>query len=285
MENRIKPVFDQIRAEESLKQSTLAYLSEKTKPADRHSNGFGMRRLAGAVCVLVLFLGGWFVYQIPTASISIDINPSVELSVNFFDRVISVKAYNDDGQELLNQIRVIHLSYEEAVERILEEDSVDGLLNSGELMMLSVIGPEGTQVDRILAEIEACTAGNKQMKCCYASPETAEQAHAAEVSAGKYRAFLELRELDPDVTLDDIRDLTMRQIRELMEQCNTGDEETTCPEDPKSSGHHGNGDSAGHGTGNPNGQNGDGQKAGNGNGQENGYGSGDGNGNGYRGGR
>ena len=260
MENRIKPVFDQIRAEEPLKQRTMAYLAERTKPADRKYTGFRLGKLAAAICALALILGGWSLYQRPTASISIDINPSVELSVNCFDRVISTRAYNEDGRMLLEQVAVMHLSCEEAVERILEEDTVSELLYAGELVMLSVIGPEGSQVERIISGMEACAAVNEQAQCCYTAPETAEQAREAGISAGKYRAFLELRELDPNVTVEDIRDLTMRQIRDLMEQLNTGDAETMGPEETELPGHHGNG------SGNQDGHNGNGQGNGNGNG-------------------
>ena len=38
------------------------------------------------------------------------------------------------------------------------------------------------------------------------------EAHEAGVSFGKYRAYLKLKEIDPSVTLDDVRDLTMREI-------------------------------------------------------------------------
>lgn len=264
MENRIKPVFDRIQAEDSLKQKTKAYLSQKVRNENKKTFSFTPGKLVTALCALALLLGSCWMYHVPTASISVDINPSVELTVNCIDRVIDIRAYNDEGQVLLDQIHVVHLNYEDAVEKILEEEMVAGLLSSGEMVIFSVIGPEGSQVERIISGVQTCTAANEQTQCGYASPETAEQAHAAGISAGKYRVYLELRELDPDVTVDDIRDLTMRQIRDLMEQFQNSDAETTCPEDPQKPGHYGNGDSAENGTGKQNGNNGGGENSGNG---------------------
>mgnify|MGYP006964182038 CR=1 FL=1 len=56
------------------------------------------RVLSVAACLLLLFLGGRQFYFIPTVKISIDINPSMELGVNRFDRIVSVEGYNDDGK-------------------------------------------------------------------------------------------------------------------------------------------------------------------------------------------
>ena len=48
-------------------------------------------------------------------------------------------------------------------------------------------------------------------------------AHEAGLSFGKYRAYLELKELDPDITPDDIRDLSMREIQDLIDSLSGGE--------------------------------------------------------------
>ena len=83
MYDRIKEAFDQVTASEELKSQTKAYLAQKSRRP----------RLvipAAIVAVFLLLCGGYYLYFIPTATISIDINPSLELSINRFDRVISV---------------------------------------------------------------------------------------------------------------------------------------------------------------------------------------------------
>lgn len=43
------------------------------------------------------------------------------------------------------------------------------------------------------------------------------EAHDAGVSFGKYRAYLILHDLNPSISLDDIRSMTMREIYDLVD--------------------------------------------------------------------
>lgn len=61
--------------------------------------------------------GSWL-YFTPTAAISIDINPSIELEVNRFGRVLSVTGYNDDGRVLADSLPIKHLGYADAAEQV-----------------------------------------------------------------------------------------------------------------------------------------------------------------------
>lgn len=64
---------------------------------------------------------------------------------------------------------------------------------------------------------------------------SAHGAHEAGLSFGKYRAYLELKELDPEITPDDIRDLSMREIQDMIDSLSgedsaSSDENTAVPE-------------------------------------------------------
>ena len=80
--------------------------------------------------MLLALLGGRWLYFTPMAAISIDINPSLELSVNRFDRVIAITGFNEDGQALSDALDVKYKNYAQAVEQILHHDSVTALLTS-----------------------------------------------------------------------------------------------------------------------------------------------------------
>jgi hypothetical protein len=45
-------------------------------------------------------------YETPYSYVSLDVNPSIEYSVNVFDRVIDVNAVNDDGQDILDEMNL-----------------------------------------------------------------------------------------------------------------------------------------------------------------------------------
>lgn len=66
------------------------------------------------------------------------------------------------------------------------------------------------------------------------------------LSCGKYRAFPELRELDPDIAPEDIQEMSMRELRGLIAALT---DENGNSEDPPQigGGHHGYGNGHGHG--------------------------------------
>ncbi len=66
---------------------------------------------ASAAALFVLGTGTW-AYAAPYSYVSLDVNPSIEFTVNRFDRVIRVKAVNDDGEELLKNINLNDLKNE-----------------------------------------------------------------------------------------------------------------------------------------------------------------------------
>jgi len=60
--------------------------------------------IASAAAVVALGTVSAFAYFTPVSYVSLDINPSIEYSVNMFDRVIDATGVNDDGTELLDGV-------------------------------------------------------------------------------------------------------------------------------------------------------------------------------------
>ena len=247
MNSAFKELFGPVRAEEDLKDRTRTFLAERTQGYTKRAAA--KRRYpayaAACACLALALLGGRWLYFTPTAAISIDINPSIELSVNRFDRVIAVTGFNEDGQEFSHELDVKYKNYTQAVEQILHHDSVTALLSAGEVMAITVAGPDGQQSAKLLSGVEACAAGQRNVDCYSARPEEAAAAHEAGLSCGKYRAFLELRRLDPDITPEAVQGMTMREIRDRIDLLSSGGGRDSPPTGGRSGGHHGYG--GGHG--------------------------------------
>lgn len=222
MNDRMKQTFDQIHAEEELKNRTREFLVHKTQGYTKSRSVSYKYLVSVAVCFLLILAGGYWLYFIPTAAISIDINPSVELGINRFDKVVSIHAYNSDGQELADSLSIRFKDYVDAVNMIIEDKEIAALLLDHEIMTVAVIGPEGGQCKRMLSQIRSCTSGRGETYCYFAHSEEAKKAHELGLSCGKYQAFLELQELDPDITPEEIQGMTMREIRDLIQQLSGG---------------------------------------------------------------
>jgi len=78
----------------------------------------------------------------PAAYVSLDINPSIELAVDKEQKVISTKAFNEDGKQLLTNLRLEQLDLYQAMEKILEEAIAENYVkNTGKNIILSAVYP------------------------------------------------------------------------------------------------------------------------------------------------
>lgn len=295
----VKDAFGQLHADEALKNSTKAYIYQKTN-GYRGRRAPAARRLAAVMACFLLAVFGWKGYSdffTSVSTISIDVNPSFELDINRFDRVISVHAYNDDGAAVLASGDVRFLDYRTALEKLLQNERMEPYMQDGQPVEVTVFGDSDQKSSELLENVNACTASRGNVQCSVGNSEEAAKAHALGLSYGKYRAFLELQALDPSVTADDVQGLTMRQIRDLIRaRSESPDAPDTPPRESKTDGESkendtkqtvesqagtgsttGSGSQTGNGAGNGNG-NGNGPGNGNGNGSGNGNGNGNGNG-------
>lgn len=208
-----KNTFDQIHAEQELKEHTRKYLNEKTyRPHARHVSH--IRRLAAAsvLCLFLCAAGVCYLFFTPVTYISVDINPSLELRLNCFRRIISVEGYNDDGDSLADALDLKYLDYMDALDRILKSDTIETLLAGDDVLSLTVAGESETQNQEVLQDVEASVSDYSNVHCHSGNIEKVHEAHSCGMSFGKYQAFQILQELDPSVTSEDVQDLSMREI-------------------------------------------------------------------------
>jgi hypothetical protein len=218
LDNKIRDAIDSVRAEEGLKRSTKTFLAAKLSAPKRTP----VLRIAVAFACLALALlglGGWKSYVTPVSAISVDVNPSIELGVNPFDRVVSVTGYNEDGTALAADVELKNLHYADALDTLLSDDAMQPYLENNGLVSITVIGSTERKSQEMRARIAACPyAASPNVECRYGNREEVAAAHDAGLSFGKYRAFRELQELDPDVSTEEVRELTMRQIWDRIEE-------------------------------------------------------------------
>lgn len=219
MNERLKQTFDNIHAEEALKTATKEFLTSQIKNCQLKKQSHYRRILPALACFLFLLIGfgGHQFYFTKTSIISIDINPSLELDVNRFDKVIAIRHYNDDGQKLAKNLDIKFMDYQDAIDQIMQTGQMISYLNTDEMLFISINGQNRQKNEEMLINIEICMHGKNHVCCLAGNFDEANKAHEAGLSVGKYRAFLELQKVRPDITVEDIKGLCMRQIQELIE--------------------------------------------------------------------
>lgn len=90
------------------------------------------RWVAAAAAVLMVTSGAAsYAYLNPVATVSLDVNPGMELKVNSFNRVIKVVAMNEDAEAILENIgqdlkgKELEDAIHEAIEEMIEEGIID----------------------------------------------------------------------------------------------------------------------------------------------------------------
>ena len=105
------------------------------------SSDFYIRKLVSmaASVLLVASIGiGVYAWKNPVQYISIDINPSLELSVNCFQRIISINSLNDDGWKLVETVSLKAQTYESGINRIINSAKNLGYINGEGDVLISI---------------------------------------------------------------------------------------------------------------------------------------------------
>ena len=240
MRKEIYSAFDSVHASRELKDRTRAFTARRQASRPRSPRRWVAAVAAACLLLAAAGIGGHWLYFTPTAAISIDVNPSLELEVNRFDRVIGVEGYNEDGRALAALVDVTFQSYDQAVEEILSNEVVVGLLDRDELLTITVTGRDQDQCERILSHVERETADQPNVHCSGAHHDEVELAHKYGLSYGKYRAYLEIQALDPDISPEAIAEMTMGEIQDLLRALG-GQSENGGQQASQGDGHHGQG--------------------------------------------
>ena len=183
--------------------------------------------LAAAVLLLGLCMFGVGSWNHVVTVVSLDVNPSIEISLNPYQRVIDSHAYNEDGEEIIERINVHGLACEEAVTKLLSDSAIVNSVAKGT--------HEGYTKDESAVEITVVSFDGHKNHAAQSTKEVAHAVHDSHcpshmnhmaqheyqdaqdlgMSPGKYRMYQELREGNPDLSTDDVNHLPMRELKHM----------------------------------------------------------------------
>ena len=138
------------------------------------------RVVAVAAAVIVLAVGSMATaYAIPYGTVSLESDPSIEYTINCFDYVIGVKALNDDGEAVLNEIdesKLRHHRIEDAIDTTVRQMEKDGYPDAENgSVAINVNTPDNDRSDRMKDDLNHQFNGNAEKPT-----ETAESQQAKE---------------------------------------------------------------------------------------------------------
>ena len=185
---------------------------------------------AVAACLLLFIFGagGYRAYNIEISTISLDVNPSIAMSLNRYDRIIDATGYNDESLAVLDSVSLKHKTYTEAIRTLLVSEPLSSRINSehGALVKVAVhsdIEEKNQQIVSALsaeAELRPDERYGRFVDFEIVSREVVDEARENGMTPGKYTEVLEIRELNPNIDIKDLRGLSVRELREYRETIN-----------------------------------------------------------------
>lgn len=191
------------------------------------------RRITASAAALALIIGlgaGVGVYRVNravAATVSLDVNPSVELTVNRKDRVLGVNANNEDGKTILGDMDLTGSDLEVAVNAIVGSMVRNGYLNELANSVLVSVDSADAAVgaalkEKLAQEISVILEGDSFSGAVISqtvekNEELSNQAQEYHISLGKANLIQQIISQDSRYTFDDLADRSINELKLISE--------------------------------------------------------------------
>jgi len=183
--------------------------------------------VASAAALVIISVGTW-AYASPYSYVSLDVNPSIEFTVNRFDRVLRVKAVNDDGEEILQEISLEDLenqTIEDAIISTVAQISEAGYFN-GDIeggIVIATSGKDEEKAEELAQELllsvenEIIENGDEVIVEAFSvGLERVEEARALGVTPGKLNLVEKLQASATDPSTIDLEEWLTMPVKDIM---------------------------------------------------------------------
>ncbi|MBE5848776.1 MAG: anti-sigma factor domain-containing protein [Lachnospiraceae bacterium] len=151
----------------------------------------GIVSAAAAALVITGGIGG-YTYYTPYGTVSLDVNPSIEYTINRFDRVLDVTGINDDGDDILFELdtkSLINRNIETAIEDTIEQIDAEGYFSDedGNYVVLTANTKEEAHTDTLLSNLDNNVKQRENLEpiSFKVSDDEITEAHSQGISPGK----------------------------------------------------------------------------------------------------
>ncbi len=171
--------------------------------------------------VITAVISSYSYYQMPIAYIDIDINLSIELGINRWNRIVSAKGYNSDGENILRAKTVLNKELQKGIKEIIQTANTQGFFTHQEgsavslTTMIDGLG-KGEDLIEICKEIIEDYAKeekiNIEIVTAHLELQRRESAKEIGITAGKIHLINKLQDLDNKVTIEAYKDYPVKEI-------------------------------------------------------------------------
>ena len=173
----------------------------RVEVGDEYSYATSSHSWLAVASVMVLLVSSLLVNSInkpiPSAYISVDINPSVELLVTRNGKVISAEALNQEADIILQDLKLNKLPLDRAIEKIIQETEKKQFAVNEPVMFLTAVSLDDSnlpqEIDRLLTKLmsQYKIESEAYVALIVTTNQIRDEAKANGISTGKYAVYLE----------------------------------------------------------------------------------------------
>ncbi|MEO1815049.1 MAG: hypothetical protein ABGU93_05590 [Acetobacterium sp.] len=219
--------FEKLAAMPVVKMTEHDYITRQKTPGPKHAKMpryFKPISAAVAGCLVMLFcVSTWFVeFNTPESIIALDANQSVEIVTNKHKQILSVKAYDQDVQQLLDEENFSQSNLEDSVGVIVTTMIKNGYLDGdSSVVMVTVENQSTAKADNLATSLnqvikDSATAENVAATVVRQSvtpdSQTVTEAEQYNVSTGKLNVMKELIVADSSLTMESLAAMSLTDL-------------------------------------------------------------------------
>lgn len=224
IENKFSESSDAFYPDASLKQRIVEGARDiRIAQSKREKKVFSIPKFATAVAAIVILiavvLGGFGFQNEKYMSLYVDVNPSIELSLNRFGIVNGVTYINPDAELCFKSVNLKGKTSEKAIEKIIDILASKGFLDNDAEMYLSGYSSKKANITKKLEKLQNHSENykkNKNFKVIVGKNNFSESdktmAQNYGLSPMKYAIIAKIIALDESYTIDNLKNKSMKQL-------------------------------------------------------------------------
>lgn len=237
LKNKIKSAF--INNTPELRENTKEICLNTTQESPdsillKNANKINRRLVKGIICtslisaislatIFVSYSSFNFNRNETNMSIYLDVNPSIQIDVNNYNRVIKCLPLNDDAKIILENLNLKGVVIETAINSIVSSLYINGYLSSDSNSILVSIDSldNNVKLSEITNQISEIFTRNEDMDCAIIAQtvenneELFKEAQENQISIGKMSLINKIIDVSQTYDIDDAKKLSTLSIKEL----------------------------------------------------------------------
>jgi hypothetical protein len=217
-QDNFKSAMHKINASDELKEKTYQNVISKRNHYSFKKPTLILTTITIVLLCLLNLLHDTSINQSEYSFITIDINPSIEFILNKDNIVISSKAYNQEGKDILNELTYENKSYQEVINELLNNKHYQDYLKNNFDIQVSIYSKDTKRCEELennIDELMKETSDTHYYQSVCIDEETHHQAKDCHVSSGKYTLIKDIIDIDSSYTINDLQKKSISELKEI----------------------------------------------------------------------